>query len=152
MNAVLKMKEQDNFNIEQVVTEITRIVEEEIKAYASLINTLVEEKSEILSNDSEVILKSNCKVKKILGKTKEFGKEEKVTPQNYKGSDNIKFDNIIPYIEKLYAERLGEFKNILEILSAKVETTNQENQYLLKHSMNFIDECLSVLISENDIK
>ena len=142
--------------MEELVTEFTKIVEEEINAYSLLLDTLIKQQLAMLEGNSKFISRSNVKVEEMMNKTKELGRNRRGDSlnlcQNLEKNENIKFNDIIPFIEKKYADRLKEFKNILEILSHKVQITNDRNQYVLKNSIEFIDKCLSMITSEHGVK
>ena len=152
----LKRKDENKINMEQLVAEFIKIVEEEINAYTTLLEALIEQQSLILKGDSELIVRTNAAGKEIMEKTKELGQKRRGNLQNFfqdlKKNENVQFNDIIPYIEKKYAKRLKEFRNVLGILSHKVRTTDDKNQYLLKNSQEFIDKCLYMFASEPETK
>ncbi len=152
----LKRKDENKINMEQLVAEFIKIVEEEINAYTILLEALIKQQSLILKGDSELIVRTNAAVKEIMEKTKELGQKRRGNLQNFfqdlKQNENVQFNDIIPYIEKKYAKRLKEFRNVLGILSHKVRTTDDKNQYLLKNSQEFIDKCLCMFASEPETK
>lgn len=145
-------KKSHNVNIEQLVEELTAIVEDEVHAYNLLLDTLAEQQSAILRRDIYLPSNSDIEVKKIRKKTEELRNQRKNTSEKFSPyldiDREIKLNDIIPCIEKKYAKRLNEFKDILEILSKKVQSTNKRNQFLVENSLKFINTCLRRLVSE----
>lgn len=147
-----KNKKNHDINIEQLVKELIGIVEDEVNAYNLLLDALVEQQSEILNGDTHSNSESHTEVKEIRQRTEELKNQMRCTSGKFSQylhiDREIKLNDIIPRIEKKYAKRLNEFKDILEILSGKVESTNKRNQQLLENSLQFIDSCLRQLVSE----
>ncbi len=155
MAIIFEKDDDNNIKMEQLVKQLTEIVVDEVNAYKLLLDALVEQQSAILKGDSEFVSNSNIEVDKIIKKTKELGKQRKGTSEDFldylEVAGEISLDNIIPHIETKYAKRLKEFKNILKILSEKVQTTNKRNKYLLENSFEFVDKCLKMLTEEQNM-
>ena len=119
MTSAYEKEENNTIKIEQLVKELTEIVEDEVNAYKLLLDTLVEQQSAIIRGDSEFVSKSDIEVKEIMNRTKELGRQRKGTSEKFSNylelNRDIRLDDILPHIEKKYAKRLKEFKNILEI-------------------------------------
>lgn len=139
----------DNIKMENVIKELTQIVEEEVNAYQMLLDALVEQQVSIINRDIVLVSSSNKEVEKIIDKTREQEKEREGKSRTIlyypNGDGTIHLSDIIFHIEKKYARRLEELKKMLKVTSNKIQTTRRRNKYLLENSLEFVDGCLKLL-------
>ena len=152
-------KRADNHNdeISQIVDELTVVVEQEVRAFQSLYDALQQQQVSILQGDVVSVSQSNEEVETIVARTKRL--EEERWGKSHDLSRCLDMDadltlsQILPHVERRYALRLEELKQMLEALSQKIKTTNERNRYLLQHSLQFVNNCMRILVGgrENEI-
>lgn len=152
--AIENQKSADNNNVDEIgrlVQDLTSVVEQEVKAFQSLLDALLEQQASILRGDSLSVTRSNEEVDAIVAETKILertrqGKSLDIS-RMLNADEEMTLSEMLPFVEQRYANRLSELKQVLLTLSRKIESTNQRNQYLLEHSLRFVDNCLRVLVN-----
>ena len=110
--------------LDNVVKDLTIMVEKEVKAFSSLF---------------EVLLQQG-----LLIPSKIENKESGLGPYTEKGKRILK-SQIVPRVERQYVQRLSELKDILTTLSDKIKNTNKQNHCRLEKSLKTVNNCLYVL-------
>ncbi|HEX9654801.1 MAG TPA: flagellar export chaperone FlgN, partial [bacterium] len=63
---------------------------------------------------------------------------------------NPRLSEIIQKVEKQYARRLQEQRDLLRSLVQKIHNLNQSNQFLLNYSLKFIEKTMEILLNGSD--
>ena len=151
-----KRADNNNDGMESVVKDLTDVIEREVKAFQSLLEALLDQQASILRGDILSVSLSNEEVESIVTETKRLEKERcgksKDLSRCLDVEGELTLSEIIPRVELRYADRLKELRHILEALSEKIQRTNKRNNYLLEHSLKFVDNCLRVLVEGREGK
>jgi len=144
-------KSADNrYDIENLIVELTSVVEKEVEAFKTLLNGLMEHQTSIVKGSRDKVAESQQKVEKLVSETKKIKDELKNKKDDLAKvlniDENLTITDMLSYVEGSYAARLNELKDMLKILSDKVSEANSRNQYLLDHSLRFVDNCIKTLI------
>lgn len=135
--------------IDGVVRDFTRVVEQETEAFESLLEALLAQQACILKGDADDVSQSNETVERMVVETKKLEKERqgkaRVLSHCLEAEEELTLSQLIPLVEEKYASRLRDLKGVLHVLSEKIQDTHERNQYLLDHSLRFIDRCLRLL-------
>ncbi len=148
----IKPADNGNVEIEQVVANLTRIVEKETSAFQLLLDALLDQQSSILKGDTESVTVNNEKVEQIMEETRllenKMRREAQILTRQFEtdGNEALSLTDIIPLVERRYADRLIELREVLNILMQKIQATNQRNRYLLANSLHFVDNCMKLLV------
>lgn len=146
---IRKLADNSSEGIENIVKDLTSVVEEEVTAFQTLLDVLVEQQESIVKGDTNSVSSSNEEMETIVAETKRLEKErwgKSKDLSQYLNTDRaLSISQIIPLIEEKYAHRLNELKKDLGSLSEKIQNTNKRNRYLLEHSLQFVNNCLHVL-------
>jgi len=149
----LNSADTENAYLDTVVSNVTSIVEEEATAFKALLEELLLQQTSILNGDSDKVEKTNQKVAEIVANTRKLEndrvEELKVLSAHLQVEieDALNLTTLIPLVEQRYARRLEELKDILLILMDKIQSTNKRNAYLLDHSLEFVYNCMEVLVA-----
>jgi hypothetical protein len=150
----LKLGQQDA--VEKVIKDLSNIIEDEVKAFQLLLETLLEQQASILRGDALSVSKSNNEVERLVAETKKLEKERRGISQDlsrcFELQCELTLTQIIPVVEERYAARLKELKDIIHVLSEKIQSTNRRNRYLLEHSLQFVNNCMRILSETRTIK
>ncbi len=151
---IQKSADNNDDEIGRLVQDLTSVVEQEVKAFQLLLDALLEQQASILRGDSLSVTRSNNEVDAIVAETKILERTRQGKSQDISRFLNVEeeltLSEMLPHVEQRYADRLGELKLVLLTLSQKIQSTNQRNQYLLEHSLRFVDNCLRVLVNGRD--
>ena len=153
---IKKHADNSNDRMESVVKDLTDVIEREVKAFQSLLEALLDQQASILKGDVFSVSLANEEVESIVTETKKLEKERCGKSKDLSRCLNVEgeltLSKIIPRVELRYADRLKELRHILEALSKKIQRTNERNNYLLEHSLQFVDNCLRLLVEGSESK
>jgi len=144
----------NNYEMEKLINELTSVVEQEVEAFRTLLDGLLEHQTSIVRGDTESVSKSLQKVEKLVKETRKIKDEVKGKKKDLakvlKVDGNISIEQIVPMVEDRYAARLNELRDMLRTLSGKISEANSRNLYLLNHSLRFVDNCIRMLAQGGD--
>lgn len=150
VNKMLETSDNSNDEVERVLTDLTVVIEQEVRVFQSLLDTLLQQQASILKGDTVLVSRSSDDVERIMAETRVLEKtrrnKSRDLSRRFRTDDELTLTQLIPLVEEKYAERLDELKDILHELSSKIQTTNKHNQRLLEHSMKFVDHCIRMLV------
>ncbi len=136
--------------LENIIQHLTRIVENEIKAFQSLLSILVDQKNLQGAVDSTSVTSLNKEVNQIVVQTKRLEEEHcgklKDISRHLDVQEPLTLSRLIPLVEKKYADRLEELKGMLLILSNKIKSTNGQNRHCLEQSLAFVNQSLESIV------
>ncbi|MCJ7812213.1 flagellar protein FlgN [bacterium] len=136
--------------LENIIQHLTRIIENEIKAFQSLLNILVNQKNLQGAVDPSAVSSFNQEVNQILVQTKRHEEEYCGKSKDISGyldlEEPLTLSQLIPLIKKRYADRLEELKGMLLILSNKMKSTDRQNRHCLEQSLEFVNQSLEAIV------
>lgn len=141
--------------MEAIIEELVRIMAKEAEAFNQLLSTLHEKQRAIVEGEIEQLNKSVQDESKLARETKALEVErmartrelaQKLELENL----NPRLTEIIEKVEKRYAQRLREQRDLLRSLVEEIHTLNQSNQFLLNHSLKFIEKTMEILLNGSD--
>ena len=141
--------------MEAILEELTAVMSKEIEAFNELLATLHEKQRAIVEGEIEQLNKSVQDEGKLARETRAL-EEERVerTRALAKKLDiknlNPRLSEIIQKVEKQYARRLQEQRDLLRSLVQKIHNLNQSNQFLLSYSLKFIEKTMEILLNGSD--
>jgi flagellar biosynthesis/type III secretory pathway chaperone len=141
--------------MEAILEELTAVMSKEIEAFNELLATLHEKQRAIVEGEIEQLNKSVQDEGKLARETRAL-EEERVerTRALAKKLDiknlNPRLSEIIQKVEKQYARRLQEQRDLLRSLVQKIHNLNQSNQFLLNYSLKFIEKTMEILLNGSD--
>ena len=97
-----------------------------------------------MQTENKLAHKSKSIEAERLEKTKELAKNLSLDDLN------PRLSQIIEGVEGKYAQRLEEQRDLLTSLVEKIRTLNKSNQFLLNHSLKFIEQSIKILLGGND--
>ena len=141
--------------MEEIVEELIAIIAEEIEAFNKLLETLHEKQKAIVEGE---IGELNDRVRdeaELAGQTRSLEVERLKRSQELAAelemeNLNPRLSEIIEKVEKKYALRLKEQRELLKSLIEKIQVLNKNNQFLLNYSLNFIEKSMELLLTGND--
>ena len=146
-----KGTDNSNDEISRIVRHLVDIVEREVNAFQSLYDALLDQQALILRGDALSVARSNEDVEAIVAETKKLERERQGKSEDLSRcldvDEGLSLSDVLPQVEQRYTQRLEELKQMLQILAKKIQSTNKRNKYLLEHSLQFVDNCLRILVS-----
>lgn len=138
--------------MEAIIEELIDVIAEEIEAFNQLLVTLHDKQRAIVEGEIERLNTTVEHESKLAMETKSLealrlDKSQKLAEQLEMESLNPKLSEIIEKVEKRYAQRLSEQRDLLRTLVKKIQVLNKSNQFLLDYSLKFIEESMAVLLS-----
>ena len=149
----MKTKENDNQDqdeLESIIQNLTQIIENEVKAYQSLLIILQNQDSSSVEEPLSDLSSINEKVNKIVVETKKLeaercGKSKDISRYLDIG-EPLTLSQLIPLVEKRYADRLEELKKILLVLSEKLKKSRKERPDHLERSLKVVNRSLEDIV------
>ncbi|MCK5145264.1 flagellar protein FlgN [bacterium] len=136
----------------KLVSNLAEIVEKETEAFQLLLSALLDQQANIIKGDTDAVTASNEKVEQLMAETRVLGKQrigetqslgQRLHPDD---DEKLSLSQVIPLVEDRYARRLGELREILVMLMKKIQKTNERNRFLLSNSLDFVDNCMRLLM------
>ena len=139
-----------HMEIDGVVQELTKIVEQEVHAFQKLLKALLEQQHSIIHGDTASISSSNVAVEQMMSETRTLEKKRHAITKGLTSALNhdqqLTLAELIPMVQEQYGERLKMLRQMLLDLSHKIQSTNQRNHFLLEHSLAFVDRSMRILM------
>ena len=142
-------------NIDAILQRLIRILSQEIVTYTKLLTSLEEKQQAIIQGKIENMQLITEKEQTILSDAKLTEQERNISIANLRTkSDDMKdvenLTQLIAVVETKYHDRLAEIQRSLQDVLAKVALKNEQNKFLLNHSINFVQTMIKDLLSSND--
>ena len=142
-------------NIDAILQRLIRILSQEIVTYTKLLTSLEEKQQAIIQGKIENIQLITEKEQTILSDAKLTEQERNISIANLRTkSDDMKdvenLTQLIAVVETKYHDRLVEIQCSLQDVLAKVALKNEQNKFLLNHSINFVQTMIKDLLSSKD--
>ena len=142
-------------NIDGILQRLIRILSQEIVTYTKLLTSLEEKQQAIIQGKIENIQLITEKEQAILSDAKLTEQERNISIANLRTKSNDMKDvenltQLIAVVEIKYHDRLAEIQGSLQDVLAKVALKNEQNKFLLNHSINFVQTMIKDLLSSNN--
>lgn len=142
-------------NIDGILQRLIRILSQEIVTYTKLLTSLEEKQQAIIQGkvkDMQIITE---KEQSIISDAKLTENERNIAISNLRTkSDNMKevenLTQLIAVVETKYHSRLTEIQESLQNILEKVALKNEQNKFLLNHSIHFVQTMIKDLLSSNE--
>ena len=136
--------------MESIIQNLTQIIEDEVKAYQSLLIVLQNQDNSSVEKPLSDMASINEKVNKIVVETKKLEVERcgrsKDISRYLDVEEPLTLSRLIPLVEKRYADRLEELKKILLVLSEKLNDSRMEKPDHLEHSLKVVNRSLESIV------
>lgn len=134
--------------------ELTAIIAREIEAFDKLLKTLHDKQRAIVEGEIDRLNSSVEEEGELASATKaleveRMDRSRKLAKKLSMENLNPKLSEIIERVEEKYAQRLRGQRDLLKSLIGKVQILNQNNQFLLNYSLNYIEKSMEILLTEN---
>ena len=142
-------------NIDAILQRLIRILSQEIVTYTKLLASLEEKQQAIIQGKIENMQLITEKEQAILSDAKLTEKERNISIANLrtKSEDMKDVENLtqlIAVVETKYHDRLAEIQGSLQDILAKVALKNEQNKFLLNHSIHFVQTMIKDLLTSNE--
>lgn len=141
--------------MEAIVEELIAVISKEIDAFNRLLETLHAKQRAIVEGQIEQLNGHVEDETRLADETKSLENErlassQKLARELEMTNVNPRLSEIIGQVEERYAKRLGEQRDLLRNLVQRIQIMNQNNQFLLDHSLKFIEKSMAVLLSSQE--
>lgn len=142
-------------NIDGILQRLIRILSQEIVTYTKLLTSLEEKQQAIIQGKVKDMQLITEKEQSIISDAKLTEKERNLAISNLRtNSENMKevenLTQLIAVVETKYHDRLTEIQDSLENILEKVALKNEQNKFLLNHSIHFVQTMIKDLLSSNE--
>ena len=142
-------------NADAILQRLIRILSQEIVIYTKLLTVLEEKQQAIVNGEVEKLQKATEDEQAALSDARNTEKERKQTLSSLTGTSNNLKDveslrQLISAVEYKYHQRLNEIRESLENILEKVALKNEQNKFLLNHSIQFVQTMIKDLLSSRE--
>ena len=142
-------------NIDGILQRLIRILSQEIVTYTKLLTSLEEKQQAIIQGKVKDMQLITEKEHSIISDAKLTEKERNLAISNLRtNSENMKevenLTQLIAVVETKYHDRLTEIQDSLQNILEKVALKNEQNKFLLNHSIHFVQTMIKDLLSSNE--
>ena len=142
-------------NIDGILQRLIRILSQEIVTYTKLLTSLEEKQQAIIQGKVDEIHLITEKEQSILSDAKLTENERNLAISNLRNNSNSMKDvenltQLIAVVETKYHSRLTEIQESLQNILEKVALKNEQNKFLLNHSIHFVQTIIKDLLSSNE--
>ena len=142
-------------NADAILQRLIRILSQEIVIYTKLLTVLEEKQQAIVNGEVEKLQKATEDEQAALSDARNIEKERKLTLSSLTGTSNNLKDveslrQLISAVEYKYHQRLNEIRESLENILEKVALKNEQNKFLLNHSIQFVQTMIKDLLSSRE--
>ena len=142
-------------NIDGILQRLIRILSQEIVTYTKLLTSLEEKQQAIIEGKVDQMQHITEKEQSILSDAKLTENERNLAISNLRNNSNSMKDvenltQLIAVVETKYHSRLTEIQESLQNILEKVALKNEQNKFLLNHSIHFVQTMIKDLLSSNE--
>lgn len=142
-------------NADAILQRLIRILSQEIVIYTKLLTVLEEKQQAIVKGEVEKLQQATEEEQAALSDARIIEKERKQALRNLADtSDSLKkvesLRQLISAVEYKYHQRLNEIRESLENILEKVALKNEQNKFLLNHSIQFVQTMIKDLLSSRE--
>ncbi len=142
-------------NIDGILQRLIRILSQEIVTYTKLLTSLEEKQQAIIQGKVDEMQLITEKEQSILSDAKLTENERNLAISNLRNNSNSMKDvenltQLIAVVETKYHSRLTEIQESLQNILEKVALKNEQNKFLLNHSIHFVQTMIKDLLSSNE--
>jgi hypothetical protein len=142
-------------NIDLILQRLIRILSQEIVTYTKLLTSLEEKQQAIIQGEIENMKIITEKEQVILTDAKLTEQERNISiaklrtnGENMNDVENL--TQLIAVVETKYHSRLSEIQESLKDILEKVALKNEQNKFLLNHSIHFVQTMIKDLLTSNE--
>lgn len=136
---LIKVLNKQHSNLEAYLDAVDQQKKAIINSNSAGLESSVKKQGELLHNVDQL-------KKEMFVVIKDLSSKYKLDPSPSKLSE---FVSALEKKKILRTEPLQKFQNSFKQLIAKIISANEQNKFLVEHSMNFIKETISALVGEN---
>ena len=142
-------------NIDGILQRLIRILSQEIVTYTKLLTALEEKQQAIIQSKVKDMQLITEKEQSILSNAKLTENERNIAISNLRNNSKDMKDvenltQLIAVVEIKYQDRLEEIQKSLQNVLEKVALKNEQNKFLLNHSISFVQTMIKDLLSSNE--
>jgi len=142
-------------NIDGILQRLIRILSQEIVTYTKLLTSLEEKQQAIIQGKVDEMQHIAEKEQSILSDAMLTENERNLAISNLRNNSNSMKDvenltQLIAVVETKYHSRLKEIQESLKNILEKVALKNEQNKFLLNHSIHFVQTMIKDLLSSNE--
>jgi len=142
-------------NIDGILQRLIRILSQEIVTYTKLLTALEEKQQAIIQGKVKDMQLITEKEQSILSNVKLTENERNIAISNLRNNSKDMKDvenltQLIAVVEIKYQDRLEEIQKSLQNVLEKVALKNEQNKFLLNHSISFVQTMIKDLLSSNE--
>ncbi len=142
-------------NIDAILQRLIRILSQEIVTYTKLLTSLEEKQQAIIQGQIENMKIITEQEQVILTDAKLTERERNISIANLRtNTDEMKdvenLSQLIAVVETKYHSRLSEIQKSLKDVLEKVALKNEQNKFLLNHSIHFVQTMIKDLLTSNE--
>jgi len=142
--------------MEKIIEELIQVCSKEIDAFNKLLKTLHSKQRAIVEGELER-LKNHVEVEnKIVDETRDLEAQRVARTQDLAKqlslNGNPKLSEIIEKVEERYAQRLQEQRDLLRTAIEQIHDLNENNQFLINYSLQFIETNMNLLLAGKEEK
>ena len=142
-------------NADAILQRLIRILSQEIVIYTKLLTVLEEKQQAIVNGEVDILQKATENEQTTLSDARKTEKERKQALTTLsESSEDLKdvesLRQLISVVEYKYHQRLNEIRDSLESILEKVALKNEQNKFLLSHSIQFVQTMIKDLLSSRE--
>lgn len=142
--------------MEKIIEELIHVCSKEIDAFNKLLETLHSKQRAIVEGELERLKNHVEDENKIVDETRALEAQRVAHTQDLAQqlslNGNPKLSEIIEKVEERYAQRLQEQRDLLRTVIEQIHDLNENNQFLINYSLQFIETNMNLLLAGKDEK
>jgi len=143
--------------MEQIIEELIQVCSKEIKAFNKLLKTLHSKQRAIVEGELERLKNHVEDENKIVHETRDLEAQRLARTQDLAKQLSLtdgspKLSEIIDKVEERYAQRLREQRDLLRTVIEQIHDLNENNQFLINYSLQFIETNMNLLLAGKEEK
>ena len=144
----------NNNNTDEWITDLIELVEKEISTFQSFLDSLTQLQQSVINGNLNGIEDGSERAGELLSTAKAISskRQEKVmnlASANQLQTELVTLEQVIPYVETKYRERLRALRTTLLTTLNKVKSSSKATRRLLAHSLNYVEENLNLMVLRN---
>ncbi len=142
---------------EQLIAELTAVINDEVRAFHRLLEALREEQRAIVEDDIEAIeqciaIQSEVAVAAHQLEGRRVRVVQQLAEQLDMDAENISLSRLVEALEDPRAEELTQMREKLLELNGKIRTTSANNAFLIRQSLRYTERCLDILTGQSALQ
>jgi hypothetical protein len=138
--------------VESLTNKLAHVVSQEVKQFELFLSLLADQQNYLVNNDVDNIARVVKEQEKAILETKELERArlrilEEISQSSGKDVGDLSLSEIAKRLSKPQAERLRKMQKTLLDLHSRVKKAKARNEFLIKKSMEYIEETVQLLAS-----